>query len=309
MLVIKMAEQGDNFGLNENYDYWEIYLDSNDASLAYTNNFYYTDWPLFQFATPIPNLAAMKIIEVQIPFTWYTVNEYNYQFLLTEGATTVTVTLPVGNYNSTSLGTALATALSLVSPTIATYTVSFSGQNSVPNTGKFTIINGNSTPFTLTFGGPDDLGSTNPRFVLGMAEATNTSSLSGVLVAPRAANIAGPNYLYLNSRSIGTILKNVLPLGAEALGAGSIGPQLAKIPVNVQPGGVIYWSDPDPQKWFALENLALLPQMDMYITVGNSDQGQCTSLNGVPFSVKLALLTNKSISTKQKQNFSKISPY
>lgn len=295
--------------VEEEYDYMELFLDSYDASLAYVNSYYYSDWPLFQFQTDIANIAAFKVIEAQIPFSWYVINSSNNRFLLTEGASTATVTLPVGNYNSSTLTTALQTALILASPLAKTYAVTFSGQNSVPNTGKFTIVSADASVYSLTFGDAEDLGVTNPRFYLGFAEGVSTSSGAGVLTGQNAANISGPNYLYINSRSLGTLFKTVLPVGADALGQGSIGPQIAKVPINVQPGGVIYWSDPVPQKWFLLENYPLLTQMDLYITIGNNDTPIATSLNGISFSVKIGLLLNKSLAGKKMQGVTYTKPY
>lgn len=50
----------DNYGLNQNYKYYEIELDSLDALTSNDGGFASTDWPLFQIATPISNIAAMK---------------------------------------------------------------------------------------------------------------------------------------------------------------------------------------------------------------------------------------------------------
>ena len=295
--------------VEQDTEYVEIELDSYDATLAYVNSYYYSDWPLFQIQSDLANVAAVKVLEVQIPFAWYVFHSQNNTFILTEGGSSATVTLPVGNYNSSTMATALGTALSLVSPNVRTYTATFSGQNSVPNTGKFTITSSVAATFLLTFGDAEDLGVTNPRLWLGFSEGINTSSAGGVIVAPNAANLAGPNYLYVNSRSIGTLIKTVLPVGADALGQGSIGPQIAKIPINVQPGGVIYWSDPVPQRWFSLENFPLLTQFDLYITVGNNDTPQATSLNGISFSVKLGLLLNKTLGAKKMQGVTYAKPF
>ena len=284
-----------NYGLNDHLIYYEIFLDSYDCIAAADSSYLKTDWPMFQLTTPIPNLAAIKILEVQIPFSFYIFNSSNNTFLLTDTyVTNAVVTIPVGNYNSTTLAAQLAASLMSASPAV-TYTVTFSGSSSQPNTGKFTISNntGSTSVFSLIFGTTGDLGLTNPRLFLGFPAGTTTSGTNQVLNAPYAANIAGPNYLYLNSRTFGTTISTVLPGGAVSLGAGSIGPQIAKIPINVQPGGVIYWMDVDPQKWFSLENLPLLTQFDMYITIGNNATPTVTSLNGLNFSVKMGLLRNK----------------
>jgi len=286
--------QGTNFGLNDYLEYYEIYLDSLDATTSNDSDYTSQDWPLFQLNTPIPNLGGMKVIEVQIPFSFYIINSTNNEFQLTVGASTYNVILAVGNYNSTTLTTELQAALNAAGSAL-TFTVVFSGMNSSPNTGKFTVTA--TGAFTLQFGAnTSDPGIFNPRFWLGFNGGTiSSTSVSGTqtVVAPNVANIAGPNYLYLNSRALGPVLKTVLPAGAVNLGKGSAGPQIAKIPINVQPGGVIYWSDPDPLYWFELNNLPLLTQFDMYITIGNNENPQATTLNGLSFSVKLGLIRNK----------------
>lgn len=287
---------GTNFGLNDYLAYYEIYLDSLDATTSNDGDYSSLDWPVFQLATPIPDLGAVKVLEVQIPFSFYIFSTTNNEFTLNDSTGTYTVTIPAGNYNSVTLSTALAAALN-ASGTTWTYTVTFSGQNSNPNLGKF-IFSSNATvsAFGLIFGADGkDPGTFNPRLFIGFpgGETSSSNTANPVLVAPNAANIAGPNYLFLNSRAIGPQLNTLLPRGAVNLGRGTAGPQIAKIPINVQPGGVIYWSDPDPLMWFTMENMALLTQFDLYLTIGNVDTPSCTVLNGLSFSVKLGLLRNK----------------
>jgi len=291
-VVFKM----NNYGLNDSYDYYEIFLDSYDASLTSNGAFASTDAPLFRLNEPVTSIAAIKIIEVQVPFSFYVCNSSNNTFLLTDDLVTdAVVTITPGNYSSTTMATQLKTALELASPG-RVYTVTYAGASASPNTGKFTVSNdaGGINTFTLTFGSATDLGATNPRYLLGMGPGANTSTTSQVLVAPNVAAISGPNYLYVNCRTFGPVVRSVLPDGAVSLGGGAHGPQIAKIPISVQPGGVIYWSDPDPQKWFSLDNLALLTQIDLYLTLGNNTMPAVAQLNGSSFSVKLGLLTNKS---------------
>jgi hypothetical protein len=296
-----------NFGLNENFRYYEIYLDSLDATSKYDVSQTSLDWPLFQLATPIPGLAAMKILEVQIPFSFYIINSSNNTFLLTEsnGVTNATVTIPPGNYSSDTLTSQFETSLNAAST--FTYTVTFAGFTSTPNTGKFLISSnqGGTETFSLIFGNADDTGTTNPRLYLGFPAGTTTSNTSQALLAPNAALISGPNYLYLNSRSLGPLISALLPQGAVNLGKGSSGPQLAKIPINVQPGGVIYWCDPNPLMWFSLENLGLLNQLDFYITIGNNATPIVTQLNGLSFSIKMGLLQNNQTVDKLQGSSSK----
>jgi hypothetical protein len=264
--------------VNTRSKYYEIELDSLDASVATSNSNTSLDWPTFQLATPVPNLAAVKILEVQIPFSFYTINANNNTFTLTDTTplTNAVITIPIGNYNTTTLISTLTTQLNAAG-SAGTYSVTYSG-----TTGLFTFVKTGAATFTFTFGVAGDLGATNPRFNMGFAAGANTTA-SNTLTAPNVANVSGPNYLYLNSRTFGAQLSLLLPRGAVQLGSGTAGPQLAKVPINVQPGGVIYWSDPDPQKWFTFEDLPLLPQFDLYITVGNNATPAVTLLNGLSF--------------------------
>lgn len=298
---------GNNYGLNDTLEYFEIALDSLDANneingtgTGYDGISASTDWPLFLWGKPFTNVAAIKVLEVQIPFTWYVFNASNNTFTLTEsnGGGARVVTIPIGNYNATSLAAILATALGAASANSLAYVVTFSGSSTTePNTGLFTISSnaGGTNTFTLTFGSNNSPGNTNPRLWLGFNAGGNTSNTSQVLVAPNVAQVTGPNYLYLNSQTIGGQVNMYLPKGAYNLGKGNTGPQVAKIPVNVQPGGVIYWQDPDPQKWFDFENIQNLPPLDFYFTMGNTSSQTPLQLNGVSFSIKLGVLKNRMV--------------
>lgn len=285
-----------SFGLNQDTQYFEFSFDSLDTINTPNAASATTDWPQFLLGRPLTNVAAMKILEVQVPFTYYVFNSSNNTFTLTEaaGGGAVTVTIPVGNYSSTSMNAVLGTQLTAVSANGRTYTVSYSGASATqPNTGKFTITSSTAEVFTLTFGSSISPGNTNPRLWLGFGPGANASTSGGVLVAPNAGSITGPNYLYLNSRRMGQMCNMFLPQGAYNLGKGTNAPQMAKIPVNVQPNGVIYWQDPDPQKWFDLENLANFADIDFYFTMGNTSAQNPLQFNGQSFSLKLGVLVNK----------------
>lgn len=286
---------GTNYGLNDSLQYFEFAFDSLDTNTSPDAASSTLDWPLFLLGRPLTNVAAIKVLEVQIPFTYYVYNNTNNQFLLTEttgGPTTVTI--PIGNYNASSMNIALQNALAAASFNGFTYTVTYSGaSSSQPNTGKFTISG--PSQFSLTFGSSLSPGNTNPRLWLGFNAGVNNSNSLGVLVAPNTASVTGPNYLYLNSRKMGSMCNMFLPQGAFNLGKGTLAPQMAKIPVNVQPNGVIYWQDPDPSKWFDLENLSNFASIDMYFTMGNTSAQTPLQFNGQPFSVKLGILVNRDI--------------
>lgn len=282
-----------SYGLDDSLQYFEFSFDSLDTFQSPSAANSTRDWPLFLLNRPLTNVAAMKILEVQIPFTYYVFNSTNNTFILTENlGSPVVVTIPIGNYSSTSMSAVLADILTIASPNTRTYTVTYSGASSTqPNTGKFTISSSNSSIFTINFGTSE--GNTDSSIWLGFAPGVNSSGSDGVLVAPNVASITGPNYLYLNSRKMGTLCNMFLPQGADKLGNGTNGPQMAKIPVNVQPNGIIFWQDPDPFFYFDLENLPNFANIDFYFTMGNTSAQTPLEFNGVPFSLKLGVLVNR----------------
>ena len=152
-----------------------------------------------------------------------------------------TITIPVGNYTTAALATAMQTAINaaLTSAITVTYTTA---------TQTF-LFTDTTHDFTFTFGAVGDKGFTNPRLWIGFASGTITS-VSNVMACPFTASCSGPNYLYVNSLKLGQLTNLYLPAGST--GAGNAGPQMAKIPVNVTSGGTIYWQDPDPFKYFDL---------------------------------------------------------
>lgn len=295
-------------GLSDQYEYFEMQFDSLDTKNTPDGRAETTDWPLFYLGRPLTEVAGIKIIETQIPFSYYVFNSLNNTFLLyVEGiCLNAVVTIPVGNYSATTIVTMLKTQLDAAllsqgSPTPFRFTVTLSGATSSPQTGKITIsLNSSSNiAMILGFGVTGDPGNYNPRLYLGFNAGGNVATYvpgtGMVLEAPNVNLISGPNYLYINSRKIGQLVNTYLPAGAANLGNGNSGPQLAKIPVNVQPGGIIFWSDPDPEKYFDLENLVNFADVDFYLSLGNTSTQIPLQLNGLSFSIKMGILVNKTV--------------
>ncbi len=201
-VVNKKMVVGTNFGLNDSLQYTEFEFDSLAAQYSMNAGGYSAyDWPVFLMGKPLTNVAALKVLEVQIPFSYYVFNSKNNTFTLTEsdGGGPRTVTIPVGNYTSSSIGSTLATALNSASANSHTYSVAYSAVDY-----KLTITSnaGGANTFTLTFGTATDPGWTNPRLWLGFNGGDNVSTLQ-TLVAPLVLQITGPNYAYVNSITIG----------------------------------------------------------------------------------------------------------
>lgn len=287
-----LVTMGDNYGLNDSFRYFEYELDSLDNSGSCIGGVSPLNWPVFKLGgkRPLENIAAIKVLEVQIPFSYYVINSRNNTFLLYEEnqlVTSSTVTLPVGNYNPSQICTALGTALTTASLNSRTYTVTYNDQ-----TLKLTITSSATTIFTFSFGAPTNSGNVNPRLYIGFPGGFTSSSggTPNTLVSPNAIMLSGPNYIYVNSQKMGTLFNVYLPQGAFNLGGGNAGPQLTKIPVNTNSGGVVFWQDPDPQKWFDTGLLDQLNEIDFYLTLGNTTSQIPLDLNGLSFSIKLGVL-------------------
>lgn len=293
---------GTNYGLNEGLIYTEYLIDSFDCLQAQSSEYRIEDWPLFFVGKPLENVAAIKILEAQIPFSYYVFNEVNNTFILEEFAdlgagpvyTVATVTITVGNYTLAEMAEELGRALKQASNQWL-YTIKYTSK-----TGKFTITNNMQVAgqfFKLTFGDPNgnDQGLTNPRRWLGFGKGYNTSTTfpgTCTLEAPDFAKLTGPNYVYVNSLALSPVLKNYLPGNGivNPVETGADGPQLAKIPMTGGPGDVCNWKDPDPQKWFNAQNINLTTTLDFFITLGTDNPNVPVKFNGGTFSLKLGIL-------------------
>lgn len=285
-----------NYGLNPDYNYYEFSFDSSEATRSYNEGVATTDHPVFFLSAKqeLTNIAAVKILEVQVPYSYYV-------FTAPAGGPGngfIQYSDPLGNasFNLTGSFTQAQLLVELKSKLDAAHVALGGNPNAftvsyLDTSGKFTFLGFDGGPlvFTLTFpaGTSADL--------LGFTQGSHTADLSGSLIAPNVAIITGPNYLYLNSRTLGPLVNLYLSSSGSDIG-GNAGPQVAKIPVNVEPFGVIYWQDPDPQKWFDIENLSQLQQIDFYFSTGTSPL--VTKFNGLSFSIKFGILLNKANRSK-----------
>jgi hypothetical protein len=312
---------GDNYGLNENLEYFEFAIDSLDATSSFSSYSQKTDWPAFNVSGrgPLQNVVAFKVLEVQIPYSWYVFNSVNNSFRLYENnAFSGNVVIPVGNYNESTLAGALEVALNAATTLgpVIKYSVKYNSLLGKYLFYSYALINvASNIPFRFEFGaGLDSIspdgGNTNPRLWIGFGpgfSATSTllggaanfnSDYSGspptmALETPNVILVSGPSYLYLNSQMLGSDFDLYLPTGATNLKGGQSGPQIAKIPVNTNSGGVIFWQDPDPEKWFSVDLLQTFNNFDLYLTLGNTTSQEPLQLNGLSFSAKLGVLRRK----------------
>jgi len=291
-----MSEIITGYGLSAKYDYYEFELDSLDYSSPQAAGITALNWPTFEVGgtQPLSNVVALKVIQAEIPFTYYVFTSTNGTFVLDEiaGGGPVNVTIAPGNYTISEMLVELKTKLDAASPNTHTYTVTYDDKIQ-----KITIVSSDAGGFSLTFGSvtSTDNGSTNPRLYLGFPGGV-TSSTADTLVAPNAVLLSGPNYLYINSVRHGQLTNNLLPRGAARRGNQSY--QLCRVPVNAGPGGVILYNDPNPEYWFNIGNSPTFSAIDLFFTLGNTST--LVDFNGLSFSVKLGVLVLKRTTTENR---------
>jgi hypothetical protein len=124
-----------------------------------------------------------------------------------------------------------------------------------------------------------------------IALGTIPAASQGFIQAPNVMRLSGPNHIFLCSQSMGPLVKLFLPgdlVNGQALGA--TGPEICKIPVDVNSGNMIYWHDPDPAKWFDMDGLQSFPKIDFYLTGGSGNESIPLNFNGQGFSIKMGVL-------------------
>lgn len=276
-----------DYGLNQTFEYSELALDSADASSFSGNassnpNIYKFSWPAYFFTSKQDKVAGLKIISAEIPFVFDVINTSNNTFTFTNVGTTYTVTITPGTYTATALATELQTKLAALS---AGFTVTWSATSL-----KFTFTHNQAGTWSLFFA------SRNTAYLnLGFPVGVLYSG-SGVssIVSPSTAMVTGPSYLYVNSSMIGSLINFNL---ADGNPRGGSGQQICRIPINSNYGSVIFYTDPDPTKFFDFFAGNQFDTFDFYLTLG-ADQSQIPlDMKGVPWSIKLGLLSYRSASS------------
>lgn len=223
--------------------------------------------------SPNPEVVYRQIslLNAQLPFSFYNVN-YNYNTLgLLFGITPISITIPVGNYNSTNLFTTLsANILSLT-----TYVVNFSISNI---TGCITISS--TTNFSIS-------SNSAMNKILGFKENTSyNSTLIGsiyTLTSPFPLNLLGTKKLQIRSTQ--------LSMNNYSSNNGGLNTLLITIPVNASPFGMIDYTSVS-NSLISFSNSSL-DEID--ISISDAEDNNLINFNNQHWTLTLAIYEYKQI--------------
>jgi len=303
------------------------------------SNKYYAgsaDHPQVMPSQKVLDIAAMTVLEAQIPYTWYTVDSDDNQIFIAKTSGTgvlsgseYTLTIPPGNYTPATMTTALTTLLPVNAYTGAASTYPmFSAVTYSETTGMFTVTpNSNifSTAAIVVIVHPTGLRAVSwnaditansqpltdftksAMEPLGISDITAPVNLLGTggtaLTFPMMIALGGPAYIAIRGNFGFGGNQNLIACD-DSLGAGGnnyIGNILAFIPVNTIPGGTICWKNMSPRGGFFDLPIATLEQAEFWITAGDNEKP--LALNGHSFQFKLGFIVGNRSSLSRGSNF------
>ena len=275
-----------DFGINNSLEYVELCLDSWDTNSSGNAGFQGSNstdsqivfsWPQYYFTSKKLEVAAFKIIQAEIPFVYDVISKVNNTFIYTVSGVPTTITIPIGTYTGPQLATQLQTLLAAVS---TGFTVVWNSQLL-----KFVFTQLTAVPWSFNFASRKTAYSP-----LGFLPGNTVTAITGAgsqIISTIIAQVTGPYYLYINSRILGGLINFNTADGAYQKG---IGPELCRIPVNVQYGSVIFYNEPDTTHFFDFFCSGQFDNMDFYLTLGSDQYQQPLDMKGSPWSLKIGLL-------------------
>jgi len=139
----------------------------------------------------------ITVLQSQIPVSYYVIGAGANTFTLTEGSSSVTITISPANYNVFSFSTTVGALLTSNSPNGYTYTITYPNAYTSPDTGLFTYtVNSIARTVSLTFPARSPL-SEQFGFVTGSTNYFLVSGLVQTLNSTNVVNFTPENSLYI----------------------------------------------------------------------------------------------------------------
>lgn len=166
-----------------------FYIDSNNRNTGTTS-----DFTVSLNINQSDEFTHACIIQCLIPKSYYLIQAGSNTFQLKEGVSTVTITVPIGNYSRRSFQSIVSGLLNTSSPNLWVYTISYPNTTVSGDTGKFTYsVSGNSS---------------QPQFILGSAviyeqlgfpPSTTQTFVGNTLTSINVIKMQREDALYLHS--------------------------------------------------------------------------------------------------------------
>ena len=139
----------------------------------------------------------ITVLQSQIPVSYYVIGAGANTFTLTEGSSSVTITISPANYNVFSFSTTVGALMTLNSPNAYTYTINYPNAYTSPDTGLLTYsVNSIAKTVSLTFPARSPL-SEQFGFVTGSTNYFTISGLNQTLTSVNVVNFTPENSLYI----------------------------------------------------------------------------------------------------------------
>lgn len=279
----------------EEYKYSELYFDSWDCSESFDQSYPSTDWPAFNLPEQLNNVVALKVLEASIPNSNNTFQTGAFDVELYEEVGGSSDTWPLGlsreqYYSYSNFPAYLESQMNIASASLNewTYSVTYNF-----NTGKLEISNNDTTSgnrWGFTFRLKDYGRREYYKRVLGITGNSYSATFSGHSWESENIISLRSTFYYLNSNNLGPMIKNYLPLNGRFNSESTSSAQICKITRTADNfNSYTNYTDPDPEKWYRLDNITLSGKLDFYITDGLT-ANQKLKFNGQPFSLKIGVL-------------------
>lgn len=235
-----------------------VYFDSNQRTAGANTNFTVT------LTNPISRVKRVRITDIQIPFTFYTINNNNNQLNFNNNVAALqTAVMTPGIYTADELAIEMQSKMNLL---FAGFTVAYNAK-----TLKYNWANGSNFEILIS-------GTLDP-----FVGILSNSGVTTNFTAQGAVDIGGPNYLFIKSDKLirPKIYKPIDNIINDNI--------LYKIPISTGPGTVIM--DKNIENSFGIKygNNQTLDTIDFRL---EDPDGNIVDLNGVNWSFTLIAETN-----------------
>jgi hypothetical protein len=223
----------------------------------------------YSFNENVTRITQISIEFIEIPYTFYSINSLNDRLVFNNNPASF-ITVTHGNYNTATLANELVTKI--IAQFGGTCTVTFS-----PTTFKMTITRG------VAF----NLNSTDTQVTSTLAPLlgfkVTTVGITTTVTSDSVVNIAGPNYLYVQSMFFSKFIQHkILSVDNSYKNA------MVFVPVIASPGDAIIYSPKIPIRLSYKASVLTTDIIDFAIYDENDN---LMNLNGLDWAMHLTFLT------------------